>query len=50
LQNPLQRITQAKVIKRKKVHREQLVEKQTRKAEDLKLVNTIRTMLSRKGE
>ena len=50
LQNPLQRITQAKVIYRKKVHREQLVNKQSREAENKKLVNTIKTMLSRQGE
>ena len=50
MQNPLQRITQAKVIYRKKVHREQLVNKQSREAENKKLVNTIKTMLSRQGE
>ena len=49
LQNPLQRITQAKVIYRKKVHREQLKDKQSSEAEN-KLFNTIKAMLSRKGE
>ena len=50
LQTPFKRITQAKVIKRKKVLREQLVDKQAREADNYKLVTTIKTMLSKEGE